>query len=289
MPRAVLDASAENLMILVKRNEWYNASIVATYLKTVGNLKHYIRKDKEDAADFFAKDISRKLREFRDVERRDVLFLTSGGSALGALDRISEDVIAPYLTIGIFDERYDPTNKTSNYAQLRKTDFYKRAVQHGCRLIDTSTQQGQTQVELADYYENELRSWRARHPRGAIMATMGISIDGHTAGIMPFPEDPARFHDLFERERWITSYDATTSKNPYPLRVTTTFTFLRHIDLIGVFMVGEEKGEVFKNLIEGDDCTEMPGRIVKTLPRGAMYTDASLVLAAGYSTPNKFS
>lgn len=261
---------------------------MAEYLKSVGNLKLYIRKDKEDAASFFAKDITRKLKEFRDVERRDVLFLSSGGSALRVLDRIDESVIGPYLTIGIFDERYDPSNKTSNYAQLRKTAFYNRAVSHGCRLIDTMTQRGQTQGELADYYENELRSWRARHPRGAIMATMGIALDGHTAGIMPFPEDPARFHELFERERWIVAYD-TGEKNPFRLRATVTFTFLRYVDLIGIYLVGAEKGSMFRNLMEGDDCAELPGRIIKTLPRGAVYTDAALVAAAGFATPGKFS
>lgn len=258
------------------------------YIKHVGNLRLYIRKDKEDAADFFARDISRKLKEFRDVERRDVLFLSSGGSALGVLDRIDQSVIAPYLTIGIFDERYDPSNKTSNYAQLRKTAFYTRAVSGGCRLIDTSTQRGQTQEELSDYYENELRSWRARHPRCAIMATMGIALDGHTAGIMPFPEDPGRFHDLFERERWIVAYD-TGDKNPFRLRVTTTFTFLRYVDLVGIYLVGGEKGPLFKRLMEGDDYVEFPGRIIKTLPRGAVYTDATLIAAAGYAVPSKFS
>ncbi|MDO8521410.1 MAG: 6-phosphogluconolactonase [bacterium] len=261
---------------------------MSEYLKSVGNLRIYIRKDKEDAASFFAKDISRKLKEFRDVERRDVLFLSSGGSALGALDRIDESAIGPYLTIGIFDERYDPSNKTSNYAQLRKTAFYNRAVQHGCRLIDTTTQKGQTQAELADYYENELRSWRARHPRGAIMATMGIALDGHTAGIMPFPEDPARFHELFERERWIVAYD-TEAKNPFRLRATATLTFLRYVDLIGIYLVGKEKGPMFKKLMEGDDYAEFPGRIIKTLPRGAVYTDTSLIAAAGYAAPSKFA
>lgn len=261
---------------------------MAEYLKSVGNLKVYIRKNTEDAATFFAKDIARKLKEFRDVERRDVLFLSSGGSALGVLDRIDDDAIGPYLTIGIFDERFDPSNKTSNYAQLRKTAFYKRAVQRGCRLIDTSTKAGQTKEELADFYENELRSWRARHPRGAIMATMGIAVDGHTAGIMPFPEDPERFHELFERERWIVSYD-TGNKNPYPLRATVTFTFLRYIDLIGIYMVGAEKGPMFKTLMEGDDRAQVPGRIVKTLPRGAIYTDVALITAAGYPPPSKFS
>lgn len=263
--------------------------VMMEYVKHVGNLRLYIRKDKEDAANFFAKDISRKLKEFRDVERRDVLFLSSGGSALAALDRIDESVIGPYLTIGIFDERHDPSNRTSNYAQLRKTIFYKRAVSRGCRLIDTTTQKGQTPGDLADFYEHELRGWRVRHPRGAIMATMGVAAeDGHTAGIMPFPEDPIRFHDLFERERWIVAYD-TGEKNPFRLRVTTTLTFLRYVDIIGIYLIGVEKGAMFRRLMDGDDYVELPGRIIKTLPRGAVYTDTALMKSAGYAVPGKFS
>lgn len=256
---------------------------MAEKLRRVGNLKVYAKKTAEETAKFFADDITRKLREFRDIERRDVLFLSSGGSALGVLDRIAEDVIGPYLTIGIFDERYDLTNKTSNYAALRKTDFYRRAVAHGCRLIDTSTQKGQTHEGLADFYEAELRFWRERHPRGAILATMGIAADGHTAGIMPFPEDPARFRELFEGERWIVAYD-TGAKNPYRLRATATITFLRYIDLFGIYLVGAEKGPMFHRLMEEGSIAELPGRIIKTLPRGAVYVDNALLAGAGYST-----
>lgn len=251
--------------------------------RRIGNLKVYAKKTPEETVKFFADDISRKLREFRDTEHRDVLFLSSGGSALGALELIAEDVIGPYLTIGIFDERYDPTNKTSNYAALRKTAFYRRAVAHGCRLIDTSTQKGQTHQGLADFYEAELRFWRERHPRGAIMATMGIALDGHTAGIMPFPEDPARFRELFEGERWIVAYD-TGPKNPYRMRATATITFFRYVDLFGIYLVGAEKGPMFRRLMEEGSIAELPGRIIKTLPRGAVYLDYALLSGAGYST-----
>lgn len=254
------------------------------FLKNVGNLKLYIHKNSEDAADFFAKDISRKLKEFRDIERRDVLFLTSGGSSLTVLDRIAPEVIGPYLTIGIFDERFDPTNKSSNYAQFRKTDFYKSAVQRGCRLIDTSTGKNQTMEDLANAYENELRSWRARHPRGAIMATLGVALNGHTAGIMPFPEDPPKFHELFERERWIVAYDAKR-KDVFNLRVTTTFTFLRYVDIVGVYVVGKKKGKIFRALIEENNPAVLPASIIKTLPRGAVYTDQALITEAGYALP----
>lgn len=249
--------------------------------KRVGALRVYMRENAVDAATFFGDDITRKLREFH-AEGRDVLFLSSGGSSIGVLDRIDPDVIAPYLTIGIFDERWDPTNKASNYAALRKTWFYRRAVERGCRLIDTATGEKQTMDALGDTYEHELRNWRQRHPGGIMLATMGIAVDGHTAGIMPFPEDPSRFQELFEGERWIVAYDAK-GKNPFSYRVTTTFTFLRQVDMIGVYLVGAAKGPVFRKIIEAGTLAECPGRVIKELPRGAIYVDRSMLRAAGFT------
>lgn len=254
--------------------------------KKIGHLALYIRKNKDDTADFFAKDISRKLKEFRDVERRDVLFLSSGGSAFAVLDRIEDDVIGPYLTIGLLDERYDPENKVTNYAQLKKTNFFKKAVQHGCRLIDTSTKRGQSMEDLASYYELEIRNWREHHPRGAIIATIGIGPDGHTAGIMPFPNEPKKFHDLFETERFIVAYDAK-EKNSLRFRVTATMTFLRHVDIVGVFVVGKEKGEMLHAVLQNDDFSVYPGSIIKTLPRGAVYADKEIIDAVAAASSLK--
>lgn len=254
--------------------------------KNVGKLKLYVRKTSEDTLAFFSREITHKLKEFRDVEKRDVLFLTSGGSALSVLDLIDESVIGPYLTIGIFDERYDPTNRTSNYAQLMKTRFYQRAVQRGCRLIDTTTGADQTKEQLADYYEHELHDWKTHHPKGVIIATMGVAADGHTAGIIPYPEDPKFFHKHFEGDRWIVSYDAS-GKNRIPYRVTTTFTFLHRVDTVFVYMVGKEKGKMFRKLLEGDDLAELPGRIIKTLAHGGVYVDEALMSASGISDHKK--
>ena len=250
---------------------WYNIFVIKND-KRIGHLKLYVRKDKEDTANFFANDISRKLKEFRDVEGRDVLFLSSGGSAFSVLDRIQDDVIGPYLTIGLLDERFDPENKITNYAQLRKTLFFKKAVQRGCRLIDTSTKKGQTMEELATYYELEIRRWREQHPKGAIIATIGMGPDGHTAGIMSFPEDINKFHDLFEGEQFIVAYDAH-EKSTLRFRVTATITFLRYVDIVGVFIVGKEKGKMLHEVLENKDLFKYPGSIIKTLARGAVYLD----------------
>jgi len=59
--------------------------------------------------------------------------------------------------------------------------------------------------KLAHRYESSLFEWAKKHPEGKIIATMGIGFDGHTAGIMPYPENPETFARLFEDKeigRW---------------------------------------------------------------------------------------
>lgn len=255
-------------------------------VKKVRNLKLAVHETAPLAVHFFAKDISNTLRAFQEEGNTDVLFLSSGGSALEALDSIDEDVISPLLTIGVLDERFDPSNRVSNYMQLRKTTFYKRAVARGCRLIDTSTKKGQTQEELADFYETELLNWRTLHPKGVIFVTMGLGSDGHTAGIMPFPEDRERFKKLFESSRLVVSYDAGT-KNPYPNRITVTMSFLRKVNAASIFIVGAGKGPVFRRLIESEDCAEIPGCIMKSLSRGTVHVDRELMRGANYPLPKE--
>ena len=253
--------------------------------KKIGNLKLVVHENALLAVGSFAKDISDILRELQKNGRRDVLFLSSGGSALAALENIDERVISPNLTIGVLDERFDPTNKISNYIELRKTAFYKRAVARGCRLIDTSTKKGQTQEGLAQFYEGELRNWRNAHPKGAIVVTMGLGPDGHTAGIMPFPENAKRFRELFEGTQFVASYDAG-KKNQYSKRITVTMTFLRQVDVVSAFITGENKGPVFQKLIEGDAFEEVPGRILRSLPCGTVHVDSELIRSAGYLLSN---
>lgn len=256
-------------------------------IKKVGNLKLAIHETAPLAVHFFAKDITDTLRRFQKEENRDVLFLSSGGSALLALDSVDESVISPQLTIGILDERFDPSNKVSNYMQLRKTEFYKHAVARGCRLIDTSTKEGQTPEELADFFEKELREWRSAHTDGVIFATMGIGPDGHTAGMMSFSDNHKQFQRLFEGSRFIVSYDAG-EKNQYPKRITATISFLRQLDAVSVFIVGANKGPIFRKLIESDDYREIPGCIMKSLPHGTVHVDAAVMRAANYPLPEEY-
>jgi 6-phosphogluconolactonase/glucosamine-6-phosphate isomerase/deaminase len=241
--------------------------------RTIGNLKVHIFKDKAEAARQVADDISLYLSNAQKRAGK-VLFLSSGGSSLAILEFISDDIPGDYPTIGVLDERYDREGKNNNFVQLSGTGFYRKALKSGCAFIDTTVRPGQTRNGLADYFEGKLREWRKNNPDGEIVATIGIGPDGHTSGIMPFPEDKERFDFLFNGERWVMAYDAT-GKTPYPERVTTTNTFLKLIDRAFVFAVGREKAEAFRHMQEDRPVSEVPAAILKEL-RGDMYIDREL-------------
>ena len=103
---------------------------------------------------------------------------------------------------------------------------------------------------------------------------MGMGPDGHTAGIMPFPEDENRFDVLFQNsEKWVVGYDAE-EKNQYPLRVTTTIPFLRMVDYALLYCVGENKKEALKRVLaDGGVYAETPARVIREMATTHIVTD----------------
>lgn len=204
-----------------------------------------------------------------------VLVLLSGGSAFSILENISYSVFGPHMTIGVLDERHHMDENANNFSQLMKTDFYSASRDAGAIYIDTRVADGETQDVLAGRMERVLHEWVETHNEGVIVATMGIGADGHTAGIMPFAENADLFHELFEdEEKWIVSYDAGT-KNPYPLRITVTLSFLRnHIDYAVVYAVGEEKkNALLCVLAEKGSLAETPARVIREMKHIQLFTD----------------
>ncbi len=229
----------------------------------LGNLDIVVEKTSEATAKKLAEDLSLYLTKAKK-EKRNILFLSSGGSALSVLDLISSDILGDYLTISVLDERYDDTNENNNFTQLIKTGFYTSAKGAGCGFIDTSVKDGQSQEELASYFEGEIKEWMDKNPDGKIVATVGVGTDGHTSGMMPFPENSKQFSELFESDRWVVAYDAT-GKNQFKKRVTTSITFLNMIDDVFVLITGKEKSEAFLHIQKEGLLAEIPARILKKL------------------------
>lgn len=213
-----------------------------------------------------------------DNRDRQILLLCSGGSAFELLREIPKESLGPHVTLGVLDERYSTDGAVNNFSQLQKTEFYTIAVDAGAHTIDTRPQEKETIEHLAQRFEKELRFWRTNNPDGIVIATMGIGPDGHTAGIMPFPEDPEQFRKYFENpDVWVCGYDAG-EKNQYPLRVTTTIPFLKEIDHSIAYCTGENKREaVTRVLTDEGTYAETPARVIRDIKNVTLFTDCTPV------------
>ncbi len=224
-----------------------------------------------------AKSLNTSLKE-ASLGNKDCLLLLSGGSALELLEQVNDNYLSSKVTIGVLDERFSPDPQINNMAQLQQTSFYNWAIKKGCQTIDTTVSSEETIEQLASRFQQALSAWKKHHPSGIIVATMGMGPDGHTSGIMPFPESPTLFSQLFEQpEKLVVGYDAD-GKNPFRYRVTTTNTFLRgFIDQAVVYVTGENKREAMGRLTsKSGSIATTPARILREMKRVDLFTDLGI-------------
>lgn len=227
-------------------------------------------RSEQDAVYGAAQFLNETLGSYGDVP---VLLLVSGGSALKILSYVYLTRCG-HMTIGLVDERISDNVKDRNMTALEATGFF-RLVKHA-HPVFLSVKQEVTLPRSARQYEEDLRSWRKNHLDGKIVVIAGIGPDGHTAGIMPFPNDPEQFRKLFEGREWVVGYDAG-EKSQFPHRVTLTNTFLRQADAVVVFACGREKKEAIERTLESEgNLHQTPARIVREMKHVGLYTNIPL-------------
>jgi len=222
-------------------------------------VKRYSTKQK--AREAAAQKLNQLLDAYSHVP---MLFLSSGGSSLELLDGLE---IGENVAVSVLDGRYSTDPQVNNFSQL--LNFVTAS-----KIIDTRVQEGESLEALAKRFERGLRDWKDKHPTGKIIITQGMGPDGHTSGIMPYPEDPQLFEALFNNtEHWVAGYDAK-EKNEYPLRVTTTMTFLRIVDYSVAYITGEKKTAAFERVLaESGSLAETPARIMREMKDIQVFTD----------------
>jgi len=238
------------------------------------NLQIHTFPTKEEVTMQTASVLNEILKKIQQ-ENKSILLLLSGGSAFDLLSHIDEAILTDKTTIAVLDERYSTDPKINNFAQVQQTPFYTTTQESGVKTIDTTVQENETMEQLATRFQSSLQEWKKNNPDGEIVAIVGIGPDGHTSGILPFPENPALFAELFENpDKWVVSYDAD-GKNPYRYRATTTNIFLRNfIDHAVVYAVGENKKEALTRLIaETGSLAETPARVLREMKCVDLFTD----------------
>lgn len=203
---------------------------------------------------------------------KSILLLLSGGSAFKILDYVDTELLNSNCTITVLDERYSQDPTINNFSQLTTLSFYTKAQEKECQFIDTRVENGETQQQLAERFQTELKKWRNQNPEGYIIATQGMGQDGHTSGIMPFPEDQEFFNKTFNSENWVVAYDAT-GKNQFTERVTTTLTFMKLIDVSIFYVTGESKKTVLQEVLQLGSQAEYPARVIHEMKKVLLFTD----------------
>lgn len=208
-----------------------------------------------------------------------ILLLLASGSSLGLLDHLKATELSKRITIGMIDERYDINSAINNFAQMSVTPFAQVAAQRGASFIDSRVQTGETLEQFARRLESAWKAWTTQYPNGNIIATLGMGADGHTVGIMPYPENKALFKRLFDDvKRWVVGYDVE-SKHQYRLRATATLPFLRiEVDAAIVYVVGDDKRQGLARVVAEDGGEhETPARAWRDMRNLQVFTDINYV------------
>lgn len=229
-------------------------------------------RNKEKVKSSAALHLNSLLASAKDLP---LLFLSSGGSSLEILSGIGKENLGPHLTIGALDERFSQDPSVNNFLQLKSTTFYQKAKETGASFIET-VPSDERLAEFSKRFESSIRNWAQSHrPDGKVFVTQGIGADGHTAGIMPYPENPTFFKKTFENESlWAVGYSAQ-GKTKYPLRITVTMPFLRKVvDATIVYLVGVEKKEALARILSLQGrLFETPARIIREMKQVKLFTN----------------
>ena len=200
-------------------------------------------------------------------------FLAAGGSALSVLDYLDVSLFGSATTIvGVLDERYSTDPKVSNFAQLTQTSFYQKLLKAGVKFIDTRVKNNETGQALAERFANELN--KIVDSGLPIIATIGVGPDGHISGIMPYPEDPKRFDELFNDPSKLAIYYEATGKNPIPQRITTTLPLLRKIQYAAGRISGDIKKDALNRITADTGSLALtPARVLREMNEVNIITE----------------
>ncbi|MFA6257940.1 MAG: 6-phosphogluconolactonase [Candidatus Paceibacterota bacterium] len=218
----------------------------------------------EDAANFIASSILSQLKLGKQV-----LFFVTGGSSIAVGAKVAELLrdnleqnLTKNLTIMMTDERYGPLDhKDSNWYQLIEKGFSLPQARL-LPILDGSDRVSTTEKFNKNLYQELMENKDNKYKIGLF----GIGADGHTAGILPKSEVVS---DTVESKDLAYGYNTPTFS-----RITITPKAIEGLDEAVVWVQGEEKWSVVKDLLEKDiNITKQPAQILKRVPLLTIFTD----------------
>lgn len=217
-----------------------------------------------------AASLTASLKQYQTTP---LLLMLSGGSALQLLEYVDPTVLGSHITITTLDERYTPNQLGNNYELLAQTGFFADALSRGAVVLETKVLPLESFHDFALRIDAGIRAWQAEYPNGVVIATMGIGIDGHTAGLFEKVEET-----VFSSDR-ILGHTLPSGSNDFLERVTVTPEFLRDVVTTAVVLAtGEDKRLLIERLRHAPDSEHMPAKIIFEMNEVHLFHNNKIII-----------
>lgn len=209
---------------------------------------------------------------------KPVLLLLAGGSSVKVLDFIKPEYLHDQITVTVTDERFTQDISENNFDVLQTTSFYNELVQVDAFCINTSVWEGDTVEMHAERFEKNIKDWMAEFPSGVIIALYGMGADGHTAGIIPGIYHGNDFNERYGAEdKLVAITEDNRAGAPFPLRITTTLSFMKKVHYPVFYITGSNKENMLKKALDSETTLEeVPARIILDMNKPMVFTDIKL-------------
>lgn len=203
------------------------------------------------------------------VDKTTVLYLSGGRTPKDLYENLANDKKLLPGAVALIDERYGAKlHNTSNEKMVDDSGLLPYLRTAGVPFYPILQQNQLSLKETGDNYDMTIRYLFAGFPRS--VATLGIGLDGHTAGIAGNRQNSAElsvqdFHnEMFDDDQknmLVSSY--ADLNGMFKERVSMTFLGLSMIDLFIVLVFGEDKKEALEKVFAEGSEEEVPGRFFK--------------------------
>jgi 6-phosphogluconolactonase/glucosamine-6-phosphate isomerase/deaminase len=188
--------------------------------------------------------------DIKNSSRKRILYLLSGGSSasvgVAALGILGESV-RKKISVAMIDERFVPYDSEDSNAYLLKKLGILDFVSVFDEVLENNS--GSDRNKVAQNYENKLAN--ALENSDYIIAVLGIGADNHTAGILP----GINFNDS---NNLVVNYSSDTFE-----RIYISPHFFSSIDMLFVYVEGDEKESAVMAVSEVHDSVDYPSQLIK--------------------------
>ena len=194
------------------------------------------------------------------VDSQTMLYLSGGKTPKELYTDLAHEEVLRTGAVGLVDERYvERFHETSNEKMLRTTGFLRYGEMRGIPFYPM-LQENMSPEETAEYNDQKFRELNTTYQKS--VATLGIGLDGHTAGIAGNRGDFINpMFNKSQKELLVSTFD--DEKGMFKKRVSMTFLGLSLIDILVVLVFGQDKKDALHNMFTDGSEEEIPSRFLR--------------------------